>query len=503
MSCESLFLPYTFSTYVVSFCTLSVHLRKMPKQKAPPEKSSRQNLRKRKKSPQEDNNSDSDFENNSCNEQQRKTLKTKPKETKSKYFKKKLTGTTSLPLSKLSENQYTSHNLSGHRNIVNYLYNTNKCDVFTCYRETFQNVIVKDISNFHVHRANAAFSRRITSMTWHPTLSCVLAVASKGGDLLLWDIKDERNEFIPGSGPGGAVKALKFDVSNPTRVYTASIDGTVSLQDFLGKDSKVLSEIDNYREYFSALDVSPINNAIVSGDTKGNVMLLNLDGKFIWNSRLHKQKVTHIEFNSRESWVLATASLDHTVRIWDLRNIKGGSIETLNHEKPINSAYFSIMDGVRLLTTDQHSQLRIFRGPLWSLEKVVLHPHRQFQHLTNIKANWHPLEDIIVVGRYPDPAFKDPNVEDIRSIDFIDPGSGKMLHQLSQVGVSGIVSLNTFNRTGDFLASGMGLNALIWCNKSREEIQKRTRPKINKDTFPEKIKRPQRSSKKKEMELKK
>ena len=49
--------------------------------------------------------------------------------------------------------------------------------------------------------------------------------------------------------------------------------------------------------------------------------------------------------------------------------------------------------------------MRIYKGPFWDLERVLPHPHRQFQHLTPIKATWHPLVDLVVAGRYPDPNF--------------------------------------------------------------------------------------------------
>jgi DNA damage-binding protein 2 len=41
--------------------------------------------------------------------------------------------------------------------------------------------------------------------------------------------------------------------------------------------------------------------------------------------------------------------------------------------------------GTRLLITDQHSELKIFSGPLWNLETKILHPHRHFQHISPIK----------------------------------------------------------------------------------------------------------------------
>ena len=30
--------------------------------------------------------------------------------------------------------------------------------------------------------------------------------------------------------------------------------------------------------------------------------------------------------------------------------------------------------------------MRVYKGPFWDLERIIAHPHRQFQHLTQIKA---------------------------------------------------------------------------------------------------------------------
>lgn len=59
----------------------------------------------------------------------------------------------------------------------------------------------------------------------------------------------------------------------------------------------------------------------------------------IFCDKLHKAKVTHAEFNSRCDWLLATASVDHTVKLWDLRNIKDKKsfLHELPHEKAVNS----------------------------------------------------------------------------------------------------------------------------------------------------------------------
>lgn len=62
----------------------------------------------------------------------------------------------------------------------------------------------------------------------------------------------------------------------------------------------------------------------------------------IWKLKLHKKKVTHVEFNSRCEWLLATASVDQTVKIWDLRNIKDKAnfLHVLPHDKPVNAGEF-------------------------------------------------------------------------------------------------------------------------------------------------------------------
>ena len=69
------------------------------------------------------------------------------------------------------------------------------------------------------------------------------------------------------------------------------------------------------------------------------------------------------------------------MKVWDVRNLtdaqdtntlrKERCLQTLEHDKPVNSAYFSHVDGTRLLTTDQHSQLRVYKGKEGVVESKV------------------------------------------------------------------------------------------------------------------------------------
>ncbi|KAJ0069843.1 hypothetical protein NL108_015069, partial [Boleophthalmus pectinirostris] len=261
-----------------------------------------------------------------------------------------------------------------------------------CLQEPFS----RSLSSFHFHGADSPFDRRITSLEWHPTLPSTLALGSKGGDIYLWNFEDtSRKSFVRGGGAGDSIGGLKFCPSDSSRVFAASGDGTVSVRSLDGVNSSVLfgtqrcgHDEHNVCVWFCCLDLSPSRQMLATGDNTGNLFLLSLDGKKIFGEKLHKAKVTHAEFNPLCDWLLVTSSVDHTVKLWDLRNIKNKTsfLHDLPHEKAVNAAYFNPSDCSKLLTTDQYDQLRVYCSSDWSKPRhVIQHPHRQFQHLTPIK----------------------------------------------------------------------------------------------------------------------
>ncbi|NXH43476.1 DDB2 protein, partial [Dicaeum eximium] len=340
-------------------------------------------------------------------------------------------------------------------------------------RQRLELAFLRSLSSYCLFRRASPFDRRVTCLEWHPTHPSTLAVGSKGGDIILWDYEVlAKTCFIKGKGPGDSLGDIKFSPFEAEKLYVASGDGTLSLQDLEGRAVQVISraldcghEHHNVCCWYCSVDVSASCQAVVTGDNVGNVVLLSTSGEEIWKLKLHKKKVTHVEFNSRCEWMFATASVDQTVKIWDLRNIKNKTnfLYVLPHEKPVNAAYFSPTHGAKLLSTDQHNEIRVYSSSDWTKpEHLIPHPHRQFQHLTPIKATWHPRYDLIVVGRYPDPKFPGYTLNELRTVDVFDGNSGEMVCQLYDPNASGIISLNKFNPMGDTLASGMGFNILIW-----------------------------------------
>ncbi|XP_036440791.1 DNA damage-binding protein 2 isoform X1 [Colossoma macropomum] len=337
-------------------------------------------------------------------------------------------------------------------------------------RQCLQEPFIRSLDSYRLHRTASPFDRRVTCLEWHPSHPSTLAVGSKGGDIILWDYDVlNKTTFIQGKGAGDFIGGMKYCPTDVSKVYVASGDGTVTLQSFEGLPSETLSRTPDCSHehhslcyWYCCVDVSVSRQMLVTGDNGGRLHLLGLDGKEIFSEKLHKGKVTHAEFNVRCDWLMATASVDSTVKLWDLRNIKDKSsfLHEMVHEKPVNSAYFNPTDSTKLLTTDQMNEIRIYSSCDWSKPaQVIVHPHRQFQHLTPIKATWHPIYDLIVAGRYPDDrVFPD----DERTIDVFDANTGRLVHQLRDPNTHGIVSLNKFSPVGDVLASGMGYNILIW-----------------------------------------
>ncbi|PIO41147.1 hypothetical protein AB205_0020000 [Aquarana catesbeiana] len=369
------------------------------------------------------------------------------------------------------------------KNIVHYLY---KSTVGGNVRaKCLQTPFLCSLASYILYRTNSPFDRRVTTLEWHPAHPNTVAVGSKGGDIILWDYEDLNSTLIPGIGAGGCITGMKFDPFNSNQIYTSSVAGSTILQDLSGRTVQMYTNTEDWAMWYCSLDVSASRQSVVTGDNVGNVVLLETCGKEIFKMRLHKKKVTHVEFNPQCDWLLATASVDQTVKLWDLRNIKDKSscLYTLPHTRGVNSAYFSPCDGAKLLTTDQHSEIRVYSASDWSKpQRIIPHPHRQFQHLTAIKASWHPRYDLIVAGRYPDPQFPGYTADELRTVDVFDGQTGNIVCQLYDPYASGIVSLNKFNPMGDLLASGMGFNILIWSREillmmKQEEMMKALRAK--------------------------
>lgn len=305
-----------------------------------------------------------------------------------------------------------------------------------------------------------------------------VAYGTHAGDIALWDYKKPYKDCptINGVGMGyGCITEMRFHPDNPSLIYTTAVDGRFCLQDFEGVCSEVILDMQSCDTdtWYCSMDLSAEYGLVAIGDSHGNAALMSLNEHHTISKirRLHKSKIKYMEFCPARSWMFVTASLDHTVKFWDIRMLKAKSpwdsksrpnpLSVAEHSGLVSSAYFDPILGVRLLTTSQNGEIRVYSPhDLWqNPTSVIVHQHRNFQHMTDIKATWHPLyDDLCVIGRYPMKEDKDQN----RTVDLIDVEKGETVGCFYNPQLKGIIQLNQFNKSGDCLASGMGYTGLIW-----------------------------------------
>lgn len=76
------------------------------------------------------------------------------------------------------------------------------------YRKVVRDLIINYCKNFKLYKMEAPFDRRVTCILWHPTNARLLAVASHGGDILLYSYENDISTIclMKGCGAGGSIQ---------------------------------------------------------------------------------------------------------------------------------------------------------------------------------------------------------------------------------------------------------------------------------------------------------
>ena len=120
----------------------------------------------------------------------------------------------------------------------------------------------------------------------------------------------------------------------------------------------------------------------------GNVVALDVRSrtKKIWDHELHDKKVQTVSCSPVSSHYMVTASLDRSVRLWDIRKIgkkKGKPVWTYHDSRSVNSASFDGKDGSSIVTVSQSNFVRLFSDPTSSLSGDHVAPTCSVRHNNN------------------------------------------------------------------------------------------------------------------------
>ncbi|TPX31737.1 hypothetical protein SmJEL517_g05027 [Synchytrium microbalum] len=436
--------------------------------------------KKRAKSPDEDSD---DADDASDEEVQIVTKKRKPQVKKEKEFKEPYPSTVHKVFTRLPATQRVSER---------EIWSPHAMQLWK------KQLYVSRLERFRIARTAAFFDRRVTCIEWHPSYPNIVALASKGGDIVWFDAegKDsshrgysfmseprrrERNAdddeedlppelpFLYGTGKGGSITAMRFHPNLPNFIFTSSIDGCVKRQDFEGRASAFFLDTMDREKWWTGLDIT--DRSLIVGKTTGEAAITDFDGGVLWSGKLHKGKIQHIEVHPTQPHIFVSAGNDKAVRIWDIRQLRqhpqDGAIvplQTLPHNGNLNCATFSPVAPYTLLTTSQDSQIRLYSSdssagstPL----AILRHPHRPFQHITAIAASWHPsINGIFTIGRYPE------DTGDRRTVDVYHysdvTGNADIVSRMEDPRVTGIHCIAKFNKTGDTLSTCSGFTTYLW-----------------------------------------
>lgn len=177
--------------------------------------------------------------------------------------------------------------------------------------------------------------QRITAINVHPSKdSRIITAGDKVGNLGFWTVDTEQEE-TPATTilkPHGKSISKILTSYDPSKLISASYDGSVRMMDF----NKLVSVEVAYLRYPDESDDVPmgISDVEFASNDSNLLYFTTLSGNFYQHdlrepfkftahslSRLHDKKIGGFAVNPNSSHQIATASLDRSLRIWDLRNI--------------------------------------------------------------------------------------------------------------------------------------------------------------------------------------
>ncbi|KAG6401387.1 hypothetical protein SASPL_138243 [Salvia splendens] len=330
-------------------------------------------------------------------------------------------------------------------------------------------------------------SRRVTCLEFHPTKNNILISGDKKGQLGVWDYEKVHEKIVYGNIHSCILNNMKYNPLNDGTVYGASSDGTVSSTDLETGISSSLVDLNpaGWQGHSSwkmlyGLDLNSEKGILLAADNFGLLYMIdarsnNVTGKPILIHK-KKSKVTGLHCHPLQPDLLLSCGNDHFARIWDIRRLEdGSSIYNLQHNRVVNSAYFSPQSGSKILTTSQDNRIRVWDsifGDLDTPSREIVHSQDFNRHLTPFRAEWDPKdisESLVVVGRYISENY---NGVALHPIDFIDITNGQLVAEVIDPNIMTITPVNKLHPRDDVLASGSSRSIFIWKPQENTELER-------------------------------
>ncbi|KAK1993266.1 WD domain-containing protein [Colletotrichum falcatum] len=333
--------------------------------------------------------------------------------------------------------------------------------------------------------------QRIYASTFHPTEEKPLVFAGdKEGALGVFDASQEGppesngddgddSQEVEWKEPEiGAYKihsrtitAITVSPYDHQKVYTSSYDSTIRVLD-LAKDVcvPVWEPADKDEDVpLSAIDIPLTSKDLIYFSTLGGAVgkVDTRDPKGFETWQLSDNKIGGFSLNPREPHLLATASLDRTVKVWDLRNISGkGDMRfpamLYEHDSRLSVSHASWSPGGQIATSSYDDTIKIYDWAdraAWDSggmepKEVVKHNNQTGRWVTILKPQWQ---------KRPGDGIQKFAIGNMNRFVDIYAANGEQLAQLGGDGISAVPAVAQFHPTMDWVAGGTASGKLcLW-----------------------------------------
>ena len=331
-------------------------------------------------------------------------------------------------------------------------------------------------------------------MGFHPTEEKpIIFAGDKEGAMGVFDasqeapkVEDDEDEEVDHPDPvisafkthSRTITSFHFSPIDANAVFSASYDSSIRKLDLdKGISTQVYAPTD-------ADDDLPISAIDMSAKEPNLILFSTLHGSFgrhdlrskpedaeIWGLTDHK--IGGFSLHPLHPHLIATASLDRTLKIWDLRKISGRGDERRpaligEHESRLSVSHASWSSGGHLATSSYDDTVKIYNFPdagSWApgqtLGEKAMRPAQQVRH-NNQTGRWVTILKPQWQARPRDGLHKFAIGNMNRFVDVFS-ADGEQLAQLDGEGITAVPAVAHFHPSMDWVAGGNGSGKLsLW-----------------------------------------
>ncbi|KAG0086997.1 hypothetical protein BGZ93_000851 [Podila epicladia] len=323
---------------------------------------------------------------------------------------------------------------------------------------------------------------RVYCMAIHPNPEKILVCGGDiDGNLGFWDLDESHaDDYEPEleeepnvysyKAHSRSLSSMQYSPTDPTKLFSTSYDGSVRYLDLVKQqflEAYVVPR--DVNEHLGSISIDSTGNHLWFADSDGGVSLKDVrtpKDQLVYRKLLHEKKVGCVNVNPKHGHLIATSSLDRTMRIWDIRNFASHKEETdepleelaqFPHRLSVTSAMWS-PDGNSIVSTSYDDYVRVFNNFEPGLPVVkeipepikIPHNNQSGRWCTMLRAVWSHQFNWFSIGNMN------------KSLDIYSRGTGDLMANLKDPRIlTTVPAANAWHPSRIVLASGMANGKMV------------------------------------------